>query len=141
MPRCAGTMKEARGAGREARTTELCDQRLAPRAPRLSCDRLHFLEPPHRALPPRRPPARALEPQLDQPLDQARVLDLCRLPQLRVHRDRGEAGDGVDLVDEEAVGAALEEEIDACEARGADRPERRDGQPPDLVRLVLRELR
>ena len=38
-------------------------------------------------------------------------------PEFRVHADRGEAGDGVDLVEEEfSAGAFLEEEVDAGHA-------------------------
>ena len=45
---------------------------------------------------------RALDRQRDQPIDQRRVGDAARRPQLRVHADGREAGHGVDLVDERA---------------------------------------
>ena len=41
-------------------------------------------------------------------------------PQLRVHGDRGEAGDGVDLVDLQRPVLALEEEVDPRHAGGAE---------------------
>src|SRR5262245_40569722 len=80
---------------------------------------LHFLEPLHRSLSPRRARSRALDAQLDQALDELRVLQLRRFPQLGEHRHGGAAGKGVDLVDEDAIGSTLEEEVAAREARGA----------------------
>ena len=77
----------------------------------------------------------------------------ARLPELRVHRDRGEAGQRVDLVDEDAVRAALEEEVharhpgDAAEAEDRDRQAlrllrdgRRHGRRDEQLRLVVAVL-
>src|ERR1700686_3074566 len=93
-------------------------------------DPLHLIEPLHRTLLPRRSGTRTFDSQLDQSLDQPRVLELRRFPQLRVHGDVRKAGDGVDLVDVQPVLAALEKKVDACEAGGADRFEPGDGTPP-----------
>ena len=57
----------------------------------------------------------ALDGQLDEPVDELRVGDAGRLPQLRVHRDRREPGHRVGLVAEEPAAALLEEEVDAGE--------------------------
>src|ERR1043166_5370591 len=104
-------------------------------------ERLYFIEPPHRRFRARRAGASALESKLDQPLDEPRVLQLRRFPQLRIHRDAREAGDGVDLVDVKPIRAALEKEVDAREARCADGLERRDRVAAQLVALLLRQLR
>src|SRR5262245_56177138 len=51
----------------------------------------------------------ALEPERDEAREEIRVGEPARLPELRVHADRGEAGDGVDLVQQHAARAALDE--------------------------------
>ena len=54
----------------------------------------------------------ALERERDESVEELRVGDSCRLEELRVHARRREAGDRVDLVDDDlAVGA--HEEVDA----------------------------
>ena len=55
------------------------------------------------------------ECEIDQPVEQLRVRDPRGFPELRVHRDRREARDRVDFVDEEPApsGPVLEEEVDA----------------------------
>ena len=65
---------------------------------------------------------------------QRRQREPARLPEFRVHRDRGEAGKGVQLVDQNPVGPALQEEVDARHPRDAAEEEGLDGEPPDLVR-------
>src|SRR6266516_4426551 len=78
-----------------------------------SCQSLHFLKPLHGAVAAGRTSAPSLETEFDELLDQSRVLDVRRFPQLRIHGDVREARNGIDLVDEEAVGAAFQEEVDA----------------------------
>src|ERR1043166_9817969 len=108
---------------------------------RLLRQRLYALEPGHCFGAAGGAGSGALDSELEEALDQARVLQLRRLPQLRVHRDVREAGDGVDLVQVEPVRAALQEEVDARESGGADRLERVDGDLPDLLGLLFRQLR
>src|ERR1043166_5773560 len=108
---------------------------------RLLRQRLYALEPGHCFGAAGGAGAGALDPELEEALDQARVLELRRLPQLRIHRDVREAGDSVDLVQVQPVRAALEEEVDPGEAGGADRLERTDGDLPELLGLLLRQLR
>ena len=60
-------------------------------------------------------------------------------PHLRVHADRREAGDGVQLVDvQHRRLSPRQQEVDARHAGAVDRLERRDRQPPDLVGLRRR---
>ena len=47
--------------------------------------------------------------------------EAARLPEPRVHRDLGEAGQAVQLVDVEAATVAIQEEVHACEARAFER--------------------
>src|SRR5262249_11676858 len=53
----------------------------------------------------------ALQRQLDQPVQQLRIGDAACLPQLGIHADLGEARHGIDLVDVERAGIAVEEAI------------------------------
>ena len=55
----------------------------------------------------------AFQCQLDEAVDEFAVADAAGLPQFGVHADGGEAGKGVDLVEVEALGAALESAVDA----------------------------
>src|SRR5438067_1824336 len=80
-----------------------------------------------------------LEGQLDEPVDQLRVRDPGRFPQLRIHRDRREPGDRVDLVQHDIV--ALEEEVHARHPRATDRAERLDRVLADLLRDRLGDRR
>src|SRR5205823_772934 len=64
-----------------------------------------------------------LECQADQALDELAVGEAGGLPEPCVGAGRREAGDGVDLVQDDAI--ALEEEVDARHARGVDGPKRR----------------
>src|SRR5438270_2285160 len=50
-----------------------------------------------------------LERERDEPVEQLRVVDAGRLEELRVHARRGEAGDGVQLVDDDLAVVANEE--------------------------------
>src|SRR3954471_10496452 len=97
-------------------------------------------QPLHALLVVRRAGLRALDAELDQLFDQPRVLHLRRFPQLRKERARREARNGVDLVDEEAVRAALEEKVDARVAGRTHGLERRNGETPQLLALLLRQL-
>jgi len=58
----------------------------------------------------------AFEGEVDQAIDELGIAQACLLPQLRVHRDRGEAGHRVDLVAEEATPVFFEEEVDPGQA-------------------------
>jgi MFS family permease len=70
------------------------------------------------------PPAGvALDRQVDQPGDQVRVGQAGGRPQQREHALGGEAGDGVDLVDQDASGRLLVEEVDPGEPLAVERPE------------------
>src|SRR5258706_13020271 len=68
-----------------------------------------------------------LERELDEAVDEARVVEPRGLPHLRVAARAREPGDGVDLVHVDAV-VAFEEEIDARHAGGVDRAEGLDGE-------------
>ncbi len=65
----------------------------------------------------------------------------ARLPQLRIHADRGEPGDGVELVDVEGAGAALEEEVDARHAAALERAIGAHGQCRARARASRRRAR
>src|SRR5688572_11672331 len=58
----------------------------------------------------------ALERQRNQAIEQGRIGKAAGFPHLRIHRDSGEAGNGVHLVDEEPSAAAVEEEVHAGHA-------------------------
>src|SRR5262245_24650504 len=73
-----------------------------------------------------------LESQLDQTVDQLAVTDPARLPQLRIHADRSKSGQRVDLVDDQSVRHAFEEEIDPRQARPVNRLEGANGESLDL---------
>jgi hypothetical protein len=75
----------------------------------------------------------ALEGEADEAVDELVVGHARRRPQLREHRPRREAGDGVDLVDEQAPPRLLVEEVHAGHALGPQRGGGGDGQGPDLV--------
>ena len=74
----------------------------------------------------------ALEGEAHQLVDELGVGEAAGLPQLRVHRDRGEAGDGVDLVDQHAAPVGLVEEVDAGHAVA---PQRREGGDGESLQL------
>ena len=69
---------------------------------------------------------------------QRRIVHAAGRPHPRVHRDRGEAGHGVDLVDHRAV--VGEEEVDAGQALAVDRVERPDRQLPHRIGDVVVDL-
>jgi hypothetical protein len=83
----------------------------------------------------------ALDGEADELVDQLGVGEAARLPQLGVHRDRGEPRDRVHLVEEEPAAALLEEEVDPCHPVAAQRLEHVDGHRPHLVGLLGRERR
>ena len=58
----------------------------------------------------------------------------------RVHRDRGEAWDGVDLVQIERTVAAVEEEVDTSHAGQVERLERVDAQATHAIDDFLRQI-
>src|SRR5262245_33824992 len=72
-----------------------------------------------------------LESERDQPVDERSIGEPAGLPETRVGREAGESGDGVDLVDPDPI-VVGEEEVDARETGGVDRPEGRDRQPLEL---------
>src|SRR5690242_12958269 len=63
---------------------------------------------------------RALERQRDHPIQQGAIWQPAGLPELGVHRNLGEAGECIDLVDEDRVGLTLEQEIHPCQPRAVD---------------------
>src|SRR4051794_1666372 len=81
----------------------------------------------------------AFEGQLYEAVEELFVGEAARGPELRVDARRGEAGDGVDLVEQQPVGAAFEEEVDARHARRVYDLEGRAGYAPDLLRGLVRD--
>ena len=79
----------------------------------------------------------ALERELDQPVEQRRVGQAGRLPQPRVHRDLGEAGQAVQLVHVVGERVAVDQEVDAREAA---RPRARDRRRSPLAQLLRERL-
>ena len=67
--------------------------------------------------------------------------DALMLHQLRVHTDGGEAGEGVDLVDEDAAGVLLHKEVAAGQTLAAQRRVGHGGVGLHLVQLFLRQCR
>src|SRR5581483_10478778 len=66
---------------------------------------------------PRGPPRSVpLERQLDQPVDQLTERQPAMLPHFRIHADRSEAGNGVDLVDIELPCGIFKKKVHACHA-------------------------
>src|ERR1035441_2153116 len=57
-----------------------------------------------------------LERQDDELVDQRAKAYGAVLPHLRIHADRGEAGDGIDLVDIQLAGGGFQQKIDAPHA-------------------------
>lgn len=80
----------------------------------------------------------ALDGQADELVDQGRVRQAAGDPELRVHRDRREAGDRVDLVAQEAAAArpVLVEEVHAGHPVAPEQAEDLDGQALHLGRRV-----
>src|SRR5689334_5026056 len=74
----------------------------------------------------------AFEGEFDEAIDQLRVVEAARRPHLRVHADRREAGQRVELVQVDDAAVAGEEEIDAREPRAVDRFVAFDRQPPHV---------
>ena len=109
---------------------------------------------PHRHLP-RRPPLTrgwvsrgggrrgraagvAVDREGDEAVEQLGVREPGRLPELRVHRDRREPGDRVQLVDEEAPARLLEEEVDPRHAPRSGTPRTRAAPAPAPRRCARR---
>src|SRR5579863_3872711 len=76
----------------------------------------------------RRALAMVLERQLDQPVDQLRQSHSTRFPHLRVHADRGEPGNRVDLVDENLTQVRPREKIHPRHPAQSQRLEDRHGK-------------
>src|SRR5580698_64754 len=89
--------------------------------------------------------AMTLQRQLNEFVDKLWVLDTTRRPQLGVHADGGETGQGVDLVEDDlrrlAFGCGSHQEIDAREACAVAGAEGGDGHGANLLLFSLRELR
>ena len=64
------------------------------------------------------------ERQFNQTIDEPGIGESGGFPELRVHADGRETGNGVEFVDENFSGAAFEEEIAACHAGSIDRAKR-----------------
>src|SRR6185437_9913604 len=86
------------------------------------------------------PAARAGPREVDEPVEELGVANARDLPQTRVHRDRGEPGNRVELVDDETAVVA-QEEVDARHRLDAARLERAHGQRAYLGGLFVRERR
>ena len=71
----------------------------------------------------------SFEGESDQLVDQLAVVQTRRRPQHRVHGDRREPRDGVDLVDQQ-VAVAGQEQVDAGHALGTQRPVDLEGEGP-----------
>src|SRR5215212_9946677 len=80
----------------------------------------------------------AFEGQLNEAVEEIFVGETTGGPELRVDARWGKAGDGVDLVDQQPVGAAFEEEVDARHARRVYGLEGRAGHAPYLLRGLFR---
>ena len=80
------------------------------------------------------------ERKLDQPVDQFGIGDACRVKQLGIHRNRGEAGQGVDLV-EDHTAIFLREKVDPGKSGAAHRGECVAGCLPDDLADRLRNPR
>src|ERR1700761_9647761 len=81
------------------------------------------------------------ERKLDQLVEQRRKGYPTVFPHLRIHADRREARDGVDLVDVELVRRSFEEKIHAPHAFAINRAEALHSQPPQLVGLLRCKIR
>src|SRR5262245_16940909 len=74
----------------------------------------------------------ALKRQIDQTVDQLAVTDPAYFPQFRIHTDRCESGQCVDLVDDQSVRRAFEEEIDSRQPRSVNRLKGSNGESLNL---------
>src|SRR3990172_12184471 len=81
----------------------------------------------------------ALQRQLDEAGDQVAVGEARVLPELGVHAHRREAGDGVQLVEEDAA-VRRQEEVDARQAGAVDRLVRLQRPPPDALPGCSRDI-
>src|SRR5207253_10262925 len=75
----------------------------------------------------------ALQAELGDAAEQLGEGDAAGFPQLGVRAGLGEAGHRVDLVQEQSVAAALQEEVDARKATGCDRLEGPHRQSPNFL--------
>src|SRR5438067_223560 len=82
----------------------------------------------------------ALEREFDQTVDQVAVSDARILPHLRIHADRGEPRDGIDLVDVEFRRRVFTQEIDPPHAFAPHRSEALDREFPDREDFALWQL-
>src|SRR5215831_115021 len=83
----------------------------------------------------------ALQREPDELVDQLGIRQPGRLPQLRIHRDRREAGNRVELVHEEPPSTLLEEEVDARHAVDPERAICVDGDPANGFGVDVGEWR
>src|SRR5436853_5747405 len=81
-----------------------------------------------------------LERERDEPVEQLRVVDPGRLEELRIHARRGEAGNGVQLVDDDLTVLA-NEEVDPRHALALSGDERVDRALLHKLDRLLRQLR
>ena len=83
---------------------------------------------------------RPFQSQSDEAVHEGRHGDALMLHQLGVHTDGGEAGEGVDLVDEDAAGVLLHKEVAAGQTLAAQRRVGHGGVGLHLVQLFLRQF-
>ena len=82
---------------------------------------------------------RPFQSQSDEAVDEGGYGDALVLHQLGIHTDGGKAGEGVDLVDEDAAGVLLYEEVAAGQTLAAQRRVGHGGVGLHLVQLFLRQ--
>src|SRR5256885_5390803 len=77
----------------------------------------------------------AFDRKRDEAIEQLRIGDAACGPHLRVHADRGEAGDGVQLVEVQRSGAVVgKKKVDARHARAVERFECRHREQSYFLR-------
>jgi hypothetical protein len=80
-----------------------------------------------------------LQGEFDQPIDEFRQGDSTCFPKHRVHADRGEPGQGIDLVQVHAIASTFDEEIDARHSGKIERLERGNRQFLKVSKQLLVE--
>src|SRR5262245_42105875 len=83
----------------------------------------------------------ALKGQFDQTIDQVAILDPAHLPELRIHADRSEARQGINLIENDSRCRAFQEEIDSRQSRPVYRLKSPYRQLLNLARQIRRQFR
>src|SRR5436190_2155222 len=83
----------------------------------------------------------ALKREFYETIDQLGICQAALLPHLGIPADGRKAGNGVDFVDVELPGGALQQKIDARHSLALDGTVTVDGETPQFRRLILRQIR